>query len=43
MAAIGWAQAPGGAITGTVIDPTGAVVAGVTVTVTIQAPIPSVW
>ena len=34
MAAVGWAQAPTGAITGTVVDPTGAVVAGVTVTVT---------
>src|SRR5947208_3449307 len=34
MAAAGWAQAPTGAITGAVVDPTGAVVAGVTVTVT---------
>jgi hypothetical protein len=34
MTALGWAQAPTGAITGTVVDPTGALVAGVTVTVT---------
>src|SRR5690242_9902940 len=33
IAAIGSAQAPTGAITGTVVDPTGAVVAGATVTV----------
>src|SRR5947207_7054651 len=34
VTASGWAQAPTGAITGTVVDPTGAVVAGATVTVT---------
>jgi Carboxypeptidase regulatory-like domain len=34
IAAIGWAQAPTGAITGTVADPTGAVVTGAVVTVT---------
>ena len=34
MAAVSWAQAPTGAITGTVADPTGAVVAGAIVTVT---------
>src|SRR5438876_799297 len=34
MAALGWGQAPTGAITATVVDPTGALVAGVTVTVT---------
>src|SRR5438270_13046488 len=34
MTALAWAQAPTGAITGTVADPTGAVVAGATVTVT---------
>jgi hypothetical protein len=34
VAALTWAQGPTGEITGTVVDPTGAVVAGATVTVT---------
>src|SRR6266542_1405569 len=34
IATLAWGQAPTGAITGTVVDPTGAVVAGAAVTVT---------
>jgi hypothetical protein len=44
IAGLSRAQGPAGEITGTVVDPSGAIVAGATVTVTNpSAPVPSVW